>query len=245
VSIHTSDGFETSGRLQIGRVINHTVEIIGGNLATVLILSLGICALPSIIMDILTPVTTNKGFALWLGVATAALLQASLIHTAMTHLSGGEASPEDGFKVAMQQFMPLVGLSFLLGLAIVALSLLLIVPGIIASIAWSVAVPALVVERTGVFAAFGRSAELTRGSRWSIFALCLVMGAVMVAVVLVQTVIVMASGGATESLFVIIVSGILQALVALVGGVGGAALYYELRHIREGVGAGDLASVFD
>lgn len=41
--------------------------------------------------------------------------------------------------------------------------------------AWCVAVPSLVADRTGVFGAFSRSAELTRGNRWRIFALFVVV----------------------------------------------------------------------
>ena len=42
------------------------------------------------------------------------------------------------------------------------------------AVAWIVAAPAQVVERTGVFGAFSRSAELTRGHRWPIFGLLVI-----------------------------------------------------------------------
>ena len=47
--------------------------------------------------------------------------------------------------------------------------MLLLVPGIIAVTILAAAVPAAVIERPGVARALGRSAELTRGSRWSVF----------------------------------------------------------------------------
>ena len=50
-------------------------------------------------------------------------------------------------------------------------AILLLVPGLILAVMWSVVAPACVVERTGVFGAFSRSQELTRGYRWPIFGL--------------------------------------------------------------------------
>src|SRR3546814_8344703 len=40
---------------------------------------------------------------------------------------------------------------------------------------WAVVAPALVEERTGVFGAFGRSRELTKGARWKVFGLELIL----------------------------------------------------------------------
>lgn len=58
--------------------------------------------------------------------------------------------------------------SFAAGLVVVGLSLAVL-------LAWWVAVPVLAIERLGLFAALRRSAQLTRGRRWSllgIFVLC-------------------------------------------------------------------------
>ena len=51
-------------------------------------------------------------------------------------------------------------------------------PGVLLALAWSVAAPVLVMERTGVFGAFTRSAELTRNHRGAIFALAILAGVV-------------------------------------------------------------------
>src|SRR3546814_19979116 len=40
---------------------------------------------------------------------------------------------------------------------------------------WAVVAPALVEERTGVFGAFGRRRELTKGARWKVFGLELIL----------------------------------------------------------------------
>jgi uncharacterized membrane protein len=71
--------------------------------------------------------------------------------------------------------LPLIGLGILHSLAVAVGFMLLIVPGVMLYMMWSVAAPALVAERNSVFAAFGRSRFLTRGARWKIFALQLVI----------------------------------------------------------------------
>jgi hypothetical protein len=47
---------------------------------------------------------------------------------------------------------------------------LFIVPGLILLTIWSLLVPAIMLEGTGVFRAFGRSQELVRGNAWNVFA---------------------------------------------------------------------------
>ncbi|WP_348640382.1 ATP-binding cassette domain-containing protein, partial [Mesorhizobium sp. M2D.F.Ca.ET.226.01.1.1] len=52
---------------------------------------------------------------------------------------------------------------------------LLIVPGIILWLGWSMAVPVLIQERLGVFGSMSRSRVLTKGNRWSLFGLFLIL----------------------------------------------------------------------
>jgi hypothetical protein len=50
---------------------------------------------------------------------------------------------------------------------------LLIVPGLVLMTIWSLIVPAIVLEKRGVFESFGRSRELVRGHGWSVFGVIL------------------------------------------------------------------------
>ena len=72
-------------------------------------------------------------------------------------------------------FWPLVAVSILAGLAIAIGFVLLIIPGLILMVIWSVIAPVVVLERPGVFAAFGRSRELVRGNGWNVFAVILIV----------------------------------------------------------------------
>jgi hypothetical protein len=99
------------------------------------------------------------------------LAYAAIFQVAMQDLHGQPVATERLFRAAAGKFWPLLGLILLFSLGVVAGLVLLIVPGVLLAMAWSVAMPALVLEDRGVFGAFSRSAALTRGSRWSIFLL--------------------------------------------------------------------------
>jgi hypothetical protein len=52
---------------------------------------------------------------------------------------------------------------------------------------WFVAVPVLVAENVGIFSGFGRSRDLTRGHRWAVLALVLVLAIIVWAMMLIAT----------------------------------------------------------
>jgi hypothetical protein len=56
--------------------------------------------------------------------------------------------------------LPLIGVSLLFAIGVAIGFILVIIPGLILLVIWSVVAPVTVLERPGVFAAFGRSREL-------------------------------------------------------------------------------------
>ena len=90
-------------------------------------------------------------------------------------------------------FWPLVGVSILFGLGVGLGFILLIIPGLFLLVIWSVVAPVTVLERPGVFHAFGRSRALVRGNGWNVFG-------VIVLVFLAVVVVSVAAGVAAESL---------------------------------------------
>ncbi len=73
------------------------------------------------------------------------------------------------------KLLPLLGLTIVLSILISIGLVLLIIPGIIMLLVWFVAVPVLIIEDKGVFDSMSRSGELTKGNRWRIFGLMLVV----------------------------------------------------------------------
>jgi len=116
-------------------------------------------------------------------------------------------------------------------------------------VAWCVAVPVYVAERPGIIESFGRSAELTRGNRWRIFALFVLYVVVLIILEAVLGLFGTASrlvaGGAIPAYQALGLTPLLSVASGLVGTVGGAVLYVELRRVRDGVGPAGLAAIFD
>jgi hypothetical protein len=80
-----------------------------------------------------------------------------------------DSSVGELFGFAAPVLLPLIGAGILYGLAVGVGLVLLIVPGLFLLTIWAVIAPVIVVERSGVFAAFGRSRELVRGNGWHVF----------------------------------------------------------------------------
>jgi hypothetical protein len=145
------------------------------------------------------------------------------------------------------RILPAFGVGLLAYLGMLAGMCLFILPGIVLALGWSVVIPVVICERVGFFGSFTRSRELAIGSRGRILLLFIL---VLVLVILVS----LPAGGLmaalnrqpslAPSVFASawrIISGI--ALGAFQAGVF-AALYIELRRIRDGMTAPGLAEVF-
>jgi hypothetical protein len=132
------------------------------------------------------------------------------------------------FRSVAPIVLPLIGLSILLGIGVGIGFILIIVPGLLLMTIWSVAAPSLVIERRGVFAAFGRSRELVRGHGWQVFGVILVVIALSIVISIV--VAVLASGLGTVG--VAIAQWILDILLAPFTALIGAVLYFSLRRLH-------------
>jgi hypothetical protein len=192
------------------------------------------------------------------------VLQAGLVHGTVVSLAGRPAGIGDGLRTGLRAFLPLLVLSILMILGEWIGFIALIVPGFMLMVRWSVAVPALVGERRGIFGSMKRSAELTKGHRWSIFGLFIV-------VLILMWIIGVASAALTASLngaagvaaantepglskymatvahtpLAIGVQVLFGSVIAMLSAAGVASLYSELRGLKDGVSHTDLAAVFD
>jgi len=88
----------------------------------------------------------------------------------------GQADLEASVRFAISKLVRIWVLSFVVGVIVVAGLIALVVPGIIFTIMFSLAFPALLIENTGISESLGRSRKLV-GHRWlKTFALALVFG---------------------------------------------------------------------
>jgi hypothetical protein len=122
-------------------------------------------------------------------------------------------------------FWPLLAVSLLFGIGVGIGFVLLIIPGLILIVIWSVVAPVIVLERPGVFDAFGRSRELVRGNGWNVFAVILL-------VFLAVAVISVAAGLVADSLGSLgraLVQWAVNAALAPVTAISASVLYFALR----------------
>ena len=165
----------------------------------------------------------------------------AIIEAGLASSEGRPCSFASAVPVGIKAFPSNLGILILDYLGVGFASILLVAPGMMLLCRWIAAVPANVAERPGVLGAMGRSRDLTSGHRWRIFGLLLIFG-VLSAIVPVLTMLIglrqMAglNGGS--------VAVALSAVVfAVVGGVGIAAIYVELRASRgEGLSPNLLAA---
>jgi hypothetical protein len=257
----------TPPAFNMGRVLERTFQVLGRNLVPFFVLSfLTQVPLLALQLTVFRPdqlgvragqppnpaMLLSTGTSLivtgFVGIALSFVLQAALAHGTYADLSGKRASLGDLMRTATREVLPLVGLAILSFLGMVFGMLLLVVPGVILALSWSVIVPVRVVEHTPFFQSFGRSTALTRGHRWSILGLYLVYalgGAVLGFAIAPLTGASLFGGmqGLNPAYF--IASAAVAVVLRVIQGTAVASIYYELRAIKEGVGPEQLAAVFD
>lgn len=258
-----------TGKLDIGRVIQGTFGVIGRNFVTFFVLALVLSGLPTAIFGYVqagqTAAAASGDFNFSIGylstiglgglatMITAAILQGSLVFATVQDLNGAKPSLGEGLATGLRAFLPLLGLSILLVCALVGGFILLVVPGLMMLCAWIVVVPSLIADRTGVMGAFSRSAELTRGNRWRIFGLLIIVWivALLIGAIGGGVAAAMALGDSgvdpvqtARSPAIFIGSTLINTLTTMVTSAGVAVLYVELRKAREGQGPQWLSEIF-
>src|SRR5205807_5501770 len=80
------------------------------------------------------------------------------------------------YRTAWERIGPLVAGALLTGLGVALGALLLLVPGIVLAVRWSLVVPVVMLEKESARAAMRRSTQLVRGHGWSVFRVLLNVG---------------------------------------------------------------------
>ncbi len=188
--------------------------------------------------------------AMLLSLVGGTILQGVVVRSTVLFLSGREPDLATSVAVALRLLFPILAISIIVGVLIVLGLFALIVPGIIVYCAYIVSVPALIEERRGIFGSMQRSRDLTRGSRGLIFLLGI---AFWVFGVVIGGVAELIGGGSSmqfdlaelpDPLRYGVSTGLGAALTSVIVAVSLAALYVELRTVKEGTTTDELAEVF-
>ncbi len=194
------------------------------------------------------------------GIMAFFVASGAMTYGVFQQLRGRQAGLGPCIVVGLKRMFPILGVFILivlcfLGIVIIGaivgriagpLALLMFIPMLMLWCALWSAVPIAVVERPGVFASLSRSAELTKGSRWSIFAIVFILWVLewVVSTIIEKSLIDGASAMSDMKTYMLIsmgftlIYGSLKAVAAAVG-------YHDLRASKEGVGIEELAKVFD
>jgi MFS family permease len=141
-----------------------------------------------------------------------------------------DSSVEDLVRAARPVILPLIGAGILAGLGIGIGFLLLFVPGLILLTIWAVIAPVIVVERTGVIEAFGRSRELVRGNGWQVFG---VIFAVFVITAIVAVILGVIAAAISDTAAMRILFNVLASTAtAPIGALVAAVIYFRLREFE-------------
>lgn len=248
------------GKLDIGRVLQGTFSVISRNFVTFLALSAIFAGLPSVIASVsvsqmMGPAGQFTNFSAlpsliptWLvAIVANSVLQGALVHATVADMNGRPVSVPDCLATGLRHFLPLIGIGILYALGVGLGCVLLLVPGLIAAVVWCLAVPSEVVERTTVFSSFQRSRDLTRGNRWRIFGVFVIY---MVIAWVIQAVLLGVFGGfgamaMGPGRLNVVVTPIVAVINGMIGAAGIGVLYSEVRRAKDGVGAAELAAMFD
>ena len=233
------------GQFRIGDVASRAFSIAVANFPFFFVITL-VMSLPNLLFLLNQPAPGElPGWSFVIALALVVVLsqigQAVILFGAFQQLRGQPLQPGAAFERAFARFFPLLGLAILYGLAIMLGMMLLLVPGFILLVMWAVVVPVCVVEGLGPTRSMGRSRDLTKGYRWPIFGLLLILlivsfvGNKVVALILAPT------GVAGAAIGTIVWS----ALWAVYWDCLLIMMYHDLRVAKEGASTDQIASVFD
>jgi hypothetical protein len=243
------------GEFRVGRALGRSADVLFGNLPKFLILT-GIVWLPLLVYQLLffspgTPLvggSVNTGALIrtlivtWLAAALSVISQAAVLFGAFQQMRGRPFEIGESLGKGLRRFLPLLGTAILVGIGLAIGTMLLIVPGLILATMWYVAIPVCVLETAGPVTSLSRSAELTKGSRWKIFGISILMFLIVaIPAAIIEGVLGFALGAtglAIGNYIVRVGAGAFSAVVA-------AVVYHDLRTAKEGIDVERITAVFE
>jgi hypothetical protein len=237
--------------LRLGSVISRSGAVLSRHFLTFFIVTV-IAYSPALLissMQATQPTEPAEALsqALWSLIAVVLLLvlsqlgDAVILHMAFQDMRRRPIRLVESLNVAFSRLLPLIGIALVQGFLTLLGIALLIIPGLILLSMWLVGVPACVVERRGPWESLRRSRELTKGHRWKVLALALLLPIVSLGASPIESMLTAAAGPIAGLVGQLIWTGIWAAFSA----VALTITYYDLRVIKEGVDIEQIAGVFD
>jgi hypothetical protein len=240
----------STSSFRIGDVFNRSFSVFSRHAITFIVIT-AVAYIPIYIFAFAQLGTTSANFstsaAILGGLSLIALIICSVVaggavlYCVVQDLRSTPFAVGDAVQVALRRLLPMIGVAICVGLLSVLGLILLVVPGLMVICMYYVATPVCIAENEGVFNSMSRSALLTKGHRWQIFGVLILIW--IVSAVITGVIELLGSGlGAIPGF---ILTQVWQVVAGAFGGVVSGVLYYHLRVAKEGVDINQIASVFD
>jgi hypothetical protein len=175
-------------------------------------------------------------------IVTSSLVTAALVYGTFQDLRGQRAAIGDLVRRGFSSLVPVVFAALIFSILLLIGTILLVVPGMILATALWVYAPVIVVEKAGIGASFTRSRALTKGHRWAILGLYVIVVVVVVATeILVVSALHISMAALGYNWASVPIWIFTQVFIAVMSAVG----YYYLRAEKEGISVSEIATVFD
>ncbi len=250
-------------RFAISRVVARAMEATKRNFALFVMLALVLSGAPQAGLVYVRSYSWTDWYngPAWLltAGATVILVGASLVlvgaltHASLTDMAGKKVTLSESLAGGFRHGFSLLALNIFTSVGVLIGLALLIVPGAILAVRWAAAAGPIVAEGMAPMQAMGRSAELSRTHRWAIFALILLYVGFLFAISAAEDAIVQAlfnaeplivAGVSVATIGTVATTMIAATLSSVVGVVGAAGLYCELKRVKEGPEVETIAEVF-
>jgi len=241
---------------RVGQVISKSLSIWLRNILFFLIMGI-LAHAPGLLLQLMFPVVPDPQHpmngltagvpAIINGVLTQ-LMTAIVTYGVIQQLRGQSIEFNAAFAAGLGRFLPVLLTALCAGILIGLATLAFIIPGIILMMVLWVAVPACVGEKLGVGASLSRSAALTKGYRWQVFGIVLLLSVLSLVAAFALGGIVgfgLAVAHVGLSSIAVIAQFAAGAVVGSLTATCAAVSYYYLRVAKEGVDIDQIAAVFD
>lgn len=227
-------------KLDVGGTLSQVFSTYGEQAGVLLPVAFGLFLLVAVINGILAHSLILVPLGLAVSIVAATLYQGMVVGLVRDVQDGRrDSSVGDLIDATWPVVLPLIGAGIFAGICIGLGFLLFVIPGLILLTIWSVIAPVIVVERSGVFAAFGRSRALVKGNGWQVFGVIFVV----FLITGVASVALGAIGAAISDSFgmQVLVNVIASTLTAPIAALAASTIYFGLLDPGQGGSpAGDV-----
>lgn len=218
-------------KIDVGGTLSEVFSIYGANAGVLLPVAFWLFLVVAILNGIAGSSLILILLASVVGIAAGTLYQGTVVNLVRDVQDGQrDFSASELLSSATPFIAPLIGAGILAGIAIGIGLFLLIVPGLFLLTIWAVIAPVIVVEKSPVMAAFGRSRALVKGNGWPVFGAIVVAFVIVIVGGLVFGAI--AAGIADGPLLRIVFSALASTITAPISALVAAVLYYRLRAVE-------------